>query len=171
MKMRISNFSPMFSDLRAGRSSTTVEILPAGILGVEISPSPVVLAPPSRFRLLGFWESRSLPLVVRDVSIPPGKKKGSAIALHRASDSPRLNRQRLEIYVGASRGLYYPHTDFAIAINTQQCEVCQHFLLPKTGPDLDQSYPSRHVNMLSEMDLDLREPIDSFCNSTHSEFD
>lgn len=77
------------------------------------------------------------------------------------SDNPRLNwRQRLEIYVGASIGLYYPHTDFAIAINTQQCEVCQRslgwefhvkvadFLLPKTGPDLDQSYPSRHVNML-----------------------
>lgn len=36
--MRIANFSLMFSDLRAGRSSTTVEILPAGILGVEISP-------------------------------------------------------------------------------------------------------------------------------------
>ncbi|CAN6822412.1 unnamed protein product [Brassica oleracea var. botrytis] len=86
----------MFSDLRAGRSSTTVEILPAGILGVEISPS--------------------------------SGKRCEHPTREKASDSPRLNRHRLEIYVGASRGLYYPHTDFAIAINTQQCEVCQRSL-------------------------------------------
>ncbi|KAL0677956.1 hypothetical protein Bca4012_005937 [Brassica carinata] len=95
----------MFSDLRAGRSSTTVEILPAGILGVEISPSSG-----------------------KRCEHPTREKVSNARPYPHASDSPRLNRQRLEIYVGASRGLYYPHTDFAIAINTQQCEVCQRSL-------------------------------------------
>ncbi|CAG7894667.1 unnamed protein product [Brassica rapa] len=92
----------MFSDLRAGRSSTTVEILPVGILGVEISPSSG-----------------------NRCEHPTRDKVSDARPYPQASDNPRLNRrQRLEIYVGVSRGLYYPHTDFAIAINTQQCEVC-----------------------------------------------
>ncbi|CAF1975110.1 BnaC07g12110D [Brassica napus] len=92
----------MFSDLRAGRSSTTVEILPAGILGVEISHSSGKRCEhPTRDKVS---DTRPYPEV---------------------SDNPRLNwRQRLEIYVGASIGLYYPHTDFAIAISTHQCEVC-----------------------------------------------
>ncbi|KAF3590218.1 hypothetical protein DY000_02023435 [Brassica cretica] len=73
----------MFSDLRAGRSSTTIEILPAGILGVEISHSvmfrikdyvigfedlePVCKSEPRKYQF-----TSHLHKVVRDVSIPPG---------------------------------------------------------------------------------------------------
>ncbi|KAF3484697.1 hypothetical protein F2Q69_00054251 [Brassica cretica] len=64
----------MFSDLRAGRSSTTVEILPAGILGVEISHSVMFHI---KDYVIGFEDLEPVLLgsgfgAVRDVSIPPG---------------------------------------------------------------------------------------------------
>ncbi|KAH0851870.1 hypothetical protein HID58_094423 [Brassica napus] len=64
---------------------------------------------------------------------PTRDKVSDARPYPQASDNPRLNRrQRLEIYVGVSRGLYYPHTDFAIAINTQQCELTKQQLTEKS---------------------------------------
>ncbi|KAJ4869626.1 Uncharacterized protein Rs2_48803 [Raphanus sativus] len=101
--MRIANFSLMFSDLRAGRSSTTVEILPAGILGVEISPYRgssiriwiwVLYGEPSLARTTaGFAIFQAIIFkgrAVRDVSIPPGTR---LLIVEHIQRTPKLNGQ------------------------------------------------------------------------------
>ncbi|KAL0844618.1 hypothetical protein Bca101_017864 [Brassica carinata] len=69
-----------------------------------------------------------------------------------ASDNPRLSwRQRLEIYVDASRGLYYLHSDFAIAIKHSNVKSANVYLDENFMSKLQTFYCLRLVWILTRL--------------------